>query len=376
MIQWQNGPGVAGPWTDISGETNSFFVAPTTVADTFYYRVLAVDGSNGCLDTASNVSYVIVYDLPAATVTSVNETCGLSNGSITFTFSNHPNMTSVQFSLNGGTTYQAPVNDNVGSVTYSGLSQGTYNVFMRWNPQGCPVSLGTINLTNIQCGLICGQVRDTDDNPLGGVTIRLHYDTNGDGNPDGGPVLTTVTGGDGGAYCFSDVPPGNYVVVQVQPNNYSSVVDYDFSTGAFDPDGDDSAQGPDNNIPVTIVPLEEDLNNDFVENLLVGSISGYVFDVLDNPMGGVTIELYADVNADGVRDTTLIATQVTNGTGQYVFTNVPPATYVIYEVQPQYYGDIDDFDRSVGVSDTDGDDSAQGPKMILRWVWGQGRELL
>ena len=81
---------------------------------------------------------------------------------------------------------------------------------------------------------------------LSNVSIELYADDNGDGIADGPLVASTLTDGDTGNYCFEDVTPGDYVIVQIQPVNYASVQDFDLTTGAFDPDGNDSLQTPDN----------------------------------------------------------------------------------------------------------------------------------
>jgi hypothetical protein len=62
-----------------------------------------------------------------------------------------------------------------------------------------------------------------------------------------------------------------------QPTNYSSISDYDHTTTPPDTDGNDSAQGPDDNIPVHMVPAELDADNDFVDGR-PGSICGNVSD--------------------------------------------------------------------------------------------------
>ena len=56
------------------------------------------------------------------------------------------------------------------------------------------------------------------------------------------------------------------------------MTDYDHSTAAPDTDGNDSVDGPDDEIPVTVVPAELDNDNDFVEDAFTGSISGHIED--------------------------------------------------------------------------------------------------
>ena len=131
-----------------------------------------------------------------------------------------------------------------------------------------PVRLlpGEIDADNIfvngRPGSICGQVRTDDGNPIANVLIYLHLDTNGDGNADGAPIDSVLTDGDSGDYCFLDIEPRDYVVVESQPLNYFDVTDYDHSTGPFDPDGVDTTLVlADNDVPVTLAPGEEDNDN-------------------------------------------------------------------------------------------------------------------
>ncbi|WP_409025013.1 hypothetical protein, partial [Flavobacterium sp.] len=97
---------------------------------------------------APETGSVVVGDFnPSATVSFANAGCGVSNGSITFTFSDNPNISTLEFSINGGVSYQTAVADTSGSVTYSGLAAGTYSTFVRSN-SGCVVNLGSVVIVN------------------------------------------------------------------------------------------------------------------------------------------------------------------------------------------------------------------------------------
>src|SRR5690606_26471129 len=157
-------------------------------------------------------------------------------------------------------------------------------------------------------GLICGTVEDDMGNPLSNIMLHLYTDPNGDGDPaDGVILLTTTTDGETGGYCFEDVLHGTYVVVQVHPPNYDSVSDYDESTGQGDPDGNDSGLGPNDRIPVTLVPAEADLDNNFVEDPHVGNITGQVRDDFGTPLADVEVRLFGDANGDGIPEGGVIA---------------------------------------------------------------------
>ena len=61
---------------------------------------------------------------------------------------------------------------------------------------------------------------------LAGATVQLFTDPNGDGDPsDGVQVGVDVTTPADGAYSFTDLAPGNYVVVETDPASYSSTND-------------------------------------------------------------------------------------------------------------------------------------------------------
>ena len=132
---------------------------------------------------------------------------------------------------------------------------------------------------------------DTGDAPLVGVTIELWSDTDSDGVGD--TLVTTTTTDAGGHYQFTNVAPGQYVVVETDPTNYNSVVDNDPSE-----DGDTVANtdSNDNALPVTLTAGEHDADNDFVDETL--RIGDYVWidlnqnglqDAGEAPVAGVEI---------------------------------------------------------------------------------------
>lgn len=75
-----------------------------------------------------------------------NAICGAETGSITFTFSDNPTVTAIQFSLDGGSTYQSSIPDNSGSVTYSNLTAGVYNLAIRRGDGQCPTDLPSVTV--------------------------------------------------------------------------------------------------------------------------------------------------------------------------------------------------------------------------------------
>ncbi|KAI2514320.1 oxidoreductase [Fragilaria crotonensis] len=181
-------------------------------------------------------------------------------------------------------------------------------------------------------GSISGRVVDDKLNPLAAVILSLNQGTT--------TVATTVTAADG-SYKFTGVAPGDYSVIEINPDGYPSNV----RDGDTDPDGDigDADTTPDNSILVTVEPSEDDVGNDFVDSNN-GSISGSVKDDNGNPIPGVTVAL---VDNNGIT----VDTATTNAGGGYVFNEVEPGQYTVVETQPAGYpNSVSDYDE-----DPDGD---------------------
>ena len=133
----------------------------------------------------------------------------------------------------------------------------------------------TIDAGYYEGGIISGTVfADTYNNGssyagISGVTMTLYTDPNGDGDPaDGVPYGSATTTAVDGLYSFSNLPVGDYVVVETQPitpNRYLTLSDGDSSSS-----NDDAANISitDNLIPVSVEVGETDTNNDFIELLI------------------------------------------------------------------------------------------------------------
>jgi len=85
---------------------------------------------------------------PIVTVDSSNPDCGQSNGEIKFTFPDNPGRTNIEFSRDGGRTYPLNVLDTEGMATFSNLSTGSFDIYVRWGNDECPLDLGIINLND------------------------------------------------------------------------------------------------------------------------------------------------------------------------------------------------------------------------------------
>lgn len=236
----------------------------------------------------------------------------------------------IHYTANGSKTIQLIVSPEV---------EGTF----------CPDTVTTTVQINNCPGVASGFTLSDAGAPIVGVVINLCYDTNADGIPEG--VYKMATTNSSGAYTMVDLIPGNYVLQQLQPAGWFSFSDFD-QTEDFDVVPNISLT--DNLIPATITPNEFDSQNRFIESASPGAISGSVFHDMDNDMspdpgeglGGVTIELYADANTNGLPDGAAIQTVVTSSGGAFIFGSVGLGSYLLKEIQPGGYTSVKDIDIS------------------------------
>ncbi len=187
-------------------------------------------------------------------------------------------------------------------------------------------------------GTITGSVKDTNNNPIQGVTITLTQGT---------ATISTTTTNTSGQYSFSDVDAGEYTLLESDKSGYSSVSDGDSSD-----DGDTTANSNtnDNAIPLTLTSGEVDSDNVFIDSPATGSISGSVKDHLNQNLPNATLTLYLSDGSTIAHDNNNapIPSVTTDATGTFAFNNVPAGTYLIKEVNPTHY---------ISISDDAGDDA-------------------
>ncbi len=242
---------------------------------------------------------------------------------------------------------------NPGQYSFNNLGPGTYFVTLGLLPnlvQTSPTSPSyyTIPLQSGQVAdqldfgvfhtiTISGQIYvDTSGSNLGGlglggVTVQLFHDGNGNGlfDPNLDPLSQSTISDSGGNFHFFNVGPGTYFVAQAPPNGYQS-------TGG--------GSGP------IVTHSGRDINGLNFGEFQTITISGRTYNDLngdgtdnngtDPGTNGYTIQLYRDNNKNGVIDPgvdNLVATTFTGllpgPAGRYVFNNVGAGTYLIREVQ-------------------------------------------
>ncbi|MCE9614644.1 MAG: DUF11 domain-containing protein [Lentisphaerae bacterium] len=204
-------------------------------------------------------------------------------------------------------------------------------------------------------------VTNGDEVVLGGVTLRLFTDPDGDGNPSDGTLVDLIATLADGTYEFLNLATGRYVIVESDPVGYTS-------TG-------DTAGANDNRIPVDLATSGDYAGNDFLDRVppTFGTVSGQVrLDAdadgnLGDPDAGiaaVSIALIQDVNGNGLADSgePVAQTTGTDTNGAYGFALVPPGNYVVRESDLFGYRSTADTagasDNQIGIVVTGGGSSA------------------
>jgi large repetitive protein len=240
--------------------------------------------------------------------------------------------------------------DANGNYVFSDLRPGTYTV-----TETQPAGYGTVGQTSLDgaavvtspnvisnLALSAGETNVANNfierySSLAGTVFE---DTDGDGVQDAGEpgipgVTVTLTGTDAagntvnvpattdanGDYVFADLLSGTYTVTETQPATYLDGLDTAGSVG-----------GTVSNDVISAVALGagiDAVSYDFGETR-PGSISGRVLDDNGAPIAGV------DITLTGPNGSTTVQT---DGSGNYVFTNLAPGTYTVTETQPTGYGE-------------------------------------
>ncbi|AWV98861.1 Ig-like domain-containing protein [Arcticibacterium luteifluviistationis] len=180
------------------------------------YQIFARWGDNSCpIDLGS----VVLEERPApvATVSFVDPTCTTDNGEITFSFADETTRTQLEFSLDGGITYETAVNDNSGSVTYSDLAPATYDLWVRWANDECPVDLPDVTLTDHPGPMLTVSADTTIC--FGSTALLTASSTGGDA-----PIVFSWNNGlpDGSSHTVSPAADASFIVVATDSNGCTS----------------------------------------------------------------------------------------------------------------------------------------------------------
>ena len=190
-------------------------------------------------------------------------------------------------------------------------------------------------------GVITGKVEERLENgsinPLPNVSLTLL-------DSDGNEVATVLTDSNG-EYTFPNLVPGDYTVVETQPDGY-----YDIREDEGGADNDKADDGVVNSIAATVAPGETDLGNDFIEGEL-GSLTGKVTqqftDGGSEPLENVYLVL-KDIDGN------VVASTYTDEYGDYKFEGLMPGDYTVEETQPPGYNNLSENE---GGTDSDGNNA-------------------
>jgi len=171
-------------------------------------------------------------------------------------------------------------------------------------------------------------VRNENEPGLANVTVYLDANNNGSLDDSEQSTVTSSTG----AYSFTRLVAGDYVVRQIVPDGYDQTTPVD-------------------GYAVTLAAGDAIKNLDF-GNFLPASVGNFVWHDLngdgiqnnnEQPMAGVTVMLATGGD--------IVGTQVTDETGLYSFTNLPTGSYVLtfqpsagFQLTQQDAGDDDALD--------------------------------
>lgn len=191
------------------------------------------------------------------------------------------------------------------------------------------------------------------------------HDLNGDGVQDAGEpgipgATVTLAGPSGpqsmqttatGAYGFTNLLPGSYTVCTAMPAGYSRI---SAANQGGDGTADSDGQGAQNCVTVTLAPGESNPTLDFGFYKL-GALGDFVWSDLnnngiqDNGEAGIS---GATVTLDGPGGP---QSQVTNGSGSYLFTNLAPGSYTVCVAIPAGFSAVSP--DGVGAPSTDSNGS-------------------
>jgi hypothetical protein len=308
----------------------------------------------GCEAVADTVSNIHVNPIPNATIIASDGTpCVLDPKTFQPQAPEMPGFT-YTWDFGAGANIQNAVGYGPHTIEYLTAGSKTVTLIVFSNEEGASCGdTSTFTFTvNLCPGNITGKVIKSDDTPIPSVNVRLYADQNLDGMQDNATIIRSVFTNSVGSYAMATITPGYYVIVETQPANYFSLYDEDASE---DYDSLSNLIPNDNIIPVTVEPTEIDSNNNFIEISSPTIISGYVFEDFDNNQApapiegiqGVTVELHTDIDQNGVADPAgLVGTTTTNGQGFYTFGGYAIGDYVLVELHPAGYNNIQDVDPS------------------------------
>ena len=395
-----NDPGAAVPATDPEAGVDNLVRTVTTDQNGEYYctnlpqgqYIVSVTDANGVLAGYTDSSVNNTLNNPADNFAkpltyAVTTNAGITNLAADFGFEAPSSISgTVYFDRNADGDYQTGSDVDLGGVEVQACDANNVCITVFTNPDGTytiPVGAGSWTVTVLtppngtrelevpaanpvtvnvgdditevdfgfvgastpKVGSITGSVLEdtTGDNlgdtPIIGATIQLYTDPNGDGDPSDGVLAGTTTSDGSGNYQFIGLLANgtNYVVLEIDPADFSSVSDSQSVDVPLDAADNVLTGTNDNLIPVTLYPNEVDANNNFVD-LLPGSLAGTVWldedldginDIEEGGLTGIVVELLNGVCTPLPSPAANCPTTTTDANGNYHFDNVVAGDYIV-----------------------------------------------
>ncbi|WP_299886419.1 M4 family metallopeptidase [uncultured Lacinutrix sp.] len=271
-LQWQVDDGSG--WSNISNDGTYSGATSTTLTitnplfsmDAYDYRVQLI---NSCSTTNSNTVVLDVDEYPVSSVVAQNETCIGGDGSLTFTFSDNSSRTNIEFSIDGGTNYDYNYDDATSPQTLSSLSAATYNIWVRWGNDECPLELGDFIISTGTTPTASSTGTTNETCSLNDGSIALSFFDNATETQ----IDFSIDGGLNYDYSFDDTM-GTGSITGLTPGDYDVWASYGgscaVSIGTFTVDSE---------APIaTVTP---------VDSTIGGSDGGFSVTFIDNPSRNV-----------------------------------------------------------------------------------------
>ena len=175
-------------------------------------------------------------------------------------------------------------------------------------------------------------IQEAGEVGLAGVTVQLY-------NCTGTTVVATQVTDAAGNYLFTNLIPGDYKVKFILPANYFITVKDAGTDDALDSDADASTgftacytlAGGDVNLTADAGVYYVAPKATLGDKVWIDTNKNGIQDAGEVGLAGVTVQLY---NCTG---TTVVATQVTDAAGNYLFTNLIPGDYKVKFILPANY---------------------------------------
>jgi hypothetical protein len=182
-FQWQEGTSPTGPWTDIGGETDATYAAPTDATGTFFYRVRILDPNSGCDLPASDAVTVIVA---TASISANNsQVCIGGNVTLSSIVTNGSTQRTLQWQSGGSAT--GPWTDISGATAATYIAPTTSNGVFYYRLQvldplsGCSQPVSNVLTITVTLDPLVSIAANNTNVCVGGSVIITATPTGGSG---------------------------------------------------------------------------------------------------------------------------------------------------------------------------------------------------